>query len=268
MQVKIVKNADDVAEQAAQRMGELLVKKPNTVFGLATGSTPVALYQRLVVMYRKGELTFKDCTTFNLDEYLGLEPTSRQTYRNFMNEQLFRHIDIDLANTYLPACPQGENPRVIGTAYEQKIAEAGGIDLQILGIGCNGHIGFNEPSSSLASKTRVKTLTQGTVIDNSHLFDADEFQPELAITMGIATIMEARHILLLATGEQKAASVRKAIEGPITAMCPASTLQMHEHATVILDEAAASELEEIDYYRWVDLKHKPLVAEHGYFYDY
>ncbi len=268
MEVVIVKNADDVAVHAARRIGELLTKKPDVVFGLATGSTPIALYQRLVADHQRGELTFKRTTTFNLDEYIGIGADSKQSYRSFMYEQLFRHIDIDLANTYLPECPEGENPRVVGAAYEKKIAAAGGIDLQILGIGSNGHIGFNEPSSSLASRTRVKTLTPRTVLDNSRMFDAGEFQPQLAITMGIATIMEARHILLLATGSQKAESVRKTIEGPITAMCPASALQMHQHTAVILDEAAASELQESDYYRWVDSKHEPLVAEHGHFHDY
>ena len=268
MEVIIVKNADDVAENAAKRIGELLAKKPDAIFGLATGGTPIALYRCLVAMHQRHELSFKAATSFNLDEYIGIEPDSRQSYRSFMNEHLFRKIDIDLANTHLPECPEGENPRVVGVAYEKKIAAAGGIDLQILGIGSNGHIGFNEPSSSLASRTRVKTLTQRTVLDNSRLFDAGEFQPQLAITMGIATIMEARHILLLATGAQKAASVRKTIEGPITAMCPASALQLHQHTAVILDEAAASELEESDYYRWVDLKHEPLVAKHGHFHDY
>ena len=267
MEVIILKNTDDVADRAAQLVCELVTKKPGAVLGLATGGTPIALYQRLVAMYREGAVSFEDTATFNLDEYIGVAPDSRQSYRHFMNEHLFTHIDIDLANTHLPECLAGENPRVVGAAYEQRIAAAGGIDLQILGIGANGHIGFNEPTSSLASRTRVKTLTERTIADNSRLFDADEFQPHLAMTMGIATILESRHIFLLATGEHKAKSVRSTVEGPISAMCPASALQLHRHAVMILDETAASELSELDYYRWVSTQHEPLVNEYGYFDD-
>lgn len=267
MEVIILKDSDDVANGAAQRIAELLAKKPNAVLGLATGSTPIALYQRLIAMFRAGEVSFRDAVTFNLDEYLGIAPDNRQSYRSFMNEQLFKHIDIDLANTYLPECSQENNPRRVGASYERRIADAGGIDLQILGIGANGHIGFNEPGSSLGSRTRVKTLTESTVMDNSRMFGANEFQPRLAITMGIATILEARHILLLATGEHKATAVRKAAEGPVTAMCPASALQMHRNTALILDEAAANKLQELDYYRWTDLQNAPLVRQYGHFHD-
>ncbi len=267
MEVVIVKNPDDVAVHAAKRIVEFMIKKPDVVLGLATGNTPIALYERLVAIYNEGKLSFQDATTFNLDEYIGIEPSNPQSYRSFMNTHLFEKVDIAQSRTHVPECPPGENPRVIGDAYEQKITAVGGIDLQILGIGSNGHIGFNEPYSSLASRTRVKTLTQQTVADNNRLFASGEFQPQLAITMGIATILEARHILLLATGKQKASCIRKAIEGPVSAMCPASALQMHRYTTVILDEDAASELKESDYYRWVNLKHESLVDEYGYFHN-
>lgn len=267
MEIIVLRDIDAVANKAAQWVSELMVKKPDAVLGLATGSTPIALYQHLVELYRAGEVSFKDAVTFNLDEYLGIAPQSRQSYRSFMNAQLFEQIDIAMANTHLPACSQEDNPREVGAAYEEKIQQAGGIDLQILGIGANGHIGFNEPTSSLASRTRVKTLTERTVLDNSRLFDTDETQPLLALTMGIATILEARHILLLATGEHKAAAVRKAIEGPLTAMCPASALQMHKSTVMILDEAATSELEGVDYYRWASSQHKELVSKYGHFGD-
>ena len=267
MEVIVLNDSKDVALQAAKWVRELLAKKPNAVLGLATGSTPIALYQRLIAMYQAGEVSFSDAVTFNLDEYLGIAPTNRQSYRSFMNEQLFKHIDIDLANTHLPECPQENNPRHVGASYERRIADAGGIDLQILGIGANGHIGFNEPGSSLGSRTRVKTLTERTVMDNSRMFEADEFQPRLAITMGIATILEARHILLLAMGKQKATAVQKSVEGPVTAMCPASALQMHRNTALILDEAAANKLEELDYYRWTHLQNEPLVSQYGHFHD-
>lgn len=266
MEVTIHENPTEVAAAAARLVCELLTKKPNAVLGLATGSTPIALYGELIAAYRAGQVSFRDVVTFNLDEYIGITPDNHQSYRNFMNEQFFQHIDIDLNNTHLPECRPGDNPREVGDLYEKAIADAGGIDLQILGIGANGHIGFNEPSSSLASRTRVKTLTKRTVIDNSRLFSEEEFQPHLAMTMGIATILDAHYILLLATGENKASSVRDTVEGPVSARCPASALQMHERTVLILDDAAASKLEEVDYYRWVESQHISLVEEYGHFY--
>jgi glucosamine-6-phosphate deaminase len=184
-----------------------------------------------------------------------------------MDREFFDRVDIDKRQTFLPVCEQGNNPVRVGPRYERKIREAGGIDLQILGIGANGHIGFNEPSSSLGSRTRVKTLTRQTCEDNSRFFKGDEFQPVLAITMGIATIMEARKILLLATGANKARAVSEMIEGPVTAMCPASVLQMHEHVTVLLDEAAASGLQNRDYYDWTRLQNESLQDRFGVFHD-
>ena len=263
MEVVILKNAEQVAIYAAELVGALLKSRPDAVLGLATGSTPLALYQRLVKACQDGKISFKEVTSFNLDEYLGVAPANPQSYRSYMNRELFDRVDIDPNNTFLPACNDAQNPRQVGLLYEQHILEAGGIDLQILGIGANGHIGFNEPSSSLRSRTRVKTLTKQTLQDNSRLFSEDEFQPKLAMTMGIATIMDARKTLLLATGAAKAQAVAAMVEGPLTAMCPASILQMHEHATILLDEQAASSLKNRDYYDWANEQNESLQNRFG-----
>jgi len=263
MEIIILKNAERVATMGGELVTELLRVSPAAVLGLATGASQLALYRKLVEKYRAGEISFKNTTSFNLDEYLGVTAENPQSYRAYMQREFFDHIDIDQRKTFLPACEPGQNPVRVGPGYELKIREAGGIDLQILGIGGNGHIGFNEPSSSLNSRTRVKTLTRQTFEDNSRLFAANEFQPTLAITMGIATIMDARRILLLATGENKAEAVGKMIEGPVAAMCPASILQMHERVTVLLDEAAAGGLGNRDYYDWTHLQNESLKDRFG-----
>ena len=263
MEVVILKSADDVAIYAAKLVGVLLKFEPDAVLGLATGSTPQALYRRLVTNYRDGKISFRNVTSFNLDEYLGVSPDNPQSYRSYMNRELFDQVDIDKQNTFLPACKDDENPREVGQRYEERIRLAGGIDLQILGIGGNGHIGFNEPSSSLGSRTRVKTLTEQTFHDNSRSFSADEFQPALAITMGISSIMEARKVLLLATGAGKADAVARMVEGPLTALCPASILQMHEYATILLDEQAAAQLQNRNYYDWAKLQNESLKERFG-----
>jgi glucosamine-6-phosphate deaminase len=238
MQIIIYDNALQVAESTAQWVKELIKKKPTPVLGLATGSTPIRLYKQLVEQHKRDDLSFKNVTTFNLDEYHQIDAANPQSYRSFMAENLFNHVDIDVNNTYLPTCAMGENPRVQGLAYEDKINQKGGLDLQILGIGANGHIGFNEPTSSLSSRTRIKTLTQQTIADNSRLFKPDEDQPTMAMTMGIATIMDARYVLLMATGASKASAVKDMITGGVSAMCPASALQMHENTIVLLDKEA------------------------------
>lgn len=257
MQIVILDTPEQVANYGADRFADQLNNKPDSVLGLATGSTPIALYSALIARVQRGELSFAKARTFNLDEYLGLAGTHPQSYRYFMNEHLFRHLDIDLANT---AVPDGatEEPLAACDAYEAAIETAGGIDLQLLGIGRNGHIGFNEPSSSLASRTRVKTLTPDTVKANQRFFEDGEFQPHLSITMGIGTIMEARQILLLATGESKAAAVRATVEGPLAARCPASILQMHPKATLVLDRAAASQLEDVAFYQYIEQENQRL----------
>ena len=267
MEIVILKNAEVVASSAAELVAGLLSHRPAAVLGLATGTTQLSLYHQLVKMHRDNGLSFKQTRSFNLDEYLGVAANSPQSYRSFMNREFFDHIDIDKQNTLLPFCSENENPHLVAQQYEQQIADAGGIDLQLMGLGVNGHIGFNEPSSSLSSRTRVKTLTQQTLMDNSHLFCADEFQPKLAITMGIATIMDARSILLLATGANKAEAVAKLVEGPITAMCPASILQLHEHVTVLLDEKAAKHLKNRDYYNWAFEQNESLKSRFGVFHE-
>ncbi|MEP1447852.1 MAG: glucosamine-6-phosphate deaminase [Paraglaciecola sp.] len=268
MQIIIYDNAHQVAESAAKWVKELINKKPAPVLGLATGSTPISLYKQLVEQHKAQGLSFKNVTTFNLDEYHQIDPLNPQSYRSFMDKNLFSHVDIDMNNTFLPTCAVGENPRVQGLAYEENIKKHGGIDLQILGIGANGHIGFNEPTSSLSSRTRIKTLTQQTISDNSRLFKPNEKQPTMAMTMGIATIMNARYVLLMATGANKANAVKDMITGGVSAMCPASALQMHENAIILLDKAAASELGEQNYYQWAESENRKLIEHYGYFHNY
>lgn len=246
----IVETARDVAGYAAKLMIKQLSQKPDSVLGLATGSTPLGLYQRLVELYRRDKVSFQEVTTFNLDEYVGLLGSSTNSYQWFMRQKLFKHIDVDLQNTHIPSCEPGQDPFCIAKQYEAQIIRAGGIDLQILGIGANGHIGFNEPSSSLASRTRVKTLTQSTIDQNSKWFGDQEPQPYLAITMGIGTIMDADRVLLMAIGKNKAKAVAKMVEGPVSAACPASVLQHHQQVNIVVDAAAASELKNTEYYHW------------------
>lgn len=258
MKVVILENADAVAAYGAKMFCQQLHTKPNSTLGLATGSTPVALYERLIEANRAGQVSFEHAFSFNLDEYLGLDSNHPQSYRHFMNEKLFNHIDIALANTRVPN-GMAADPLAACADYEAEIAARGGIDLQLLGIGRNGHIGFNEPASSLASRTRVKTLTQATIDDNSRFFAEDEYQPHLAITMGIGTIMEARRVVLLATGAGKAQAIRATVEGPISASCPASILQMHPAATLIVDEAAAGELADKEFFKHIERENQQLL---------
>ncbi|RMF08232.1 MAG: glucosamine-6-phosphate deaminase [Candidatus Neomarinimicrobiota bacterium] len=252
MLVIVEKEYADMCRVAAKMVVDRLRKKPNLVLGLATGSTPVGLYQELIRYHREDGLDFSKVVTFNLDEYIGLPPHHEQSYATFMKTQLFDHINISPENIHIPQGMFGEvnitafetDPAVTAFChwYEDEIKRAGGIDIQILGIGGNGHIAFNEPGSSLGSRTRVKTLTEKTRRDNARFFASIDEVPRYAITMGIGTIMEAREVLLLANGEGKAEAVRRSIEGPVTAMCPASMLQMHRKSTIILDQGAASKL--------------------------
>lgn len=262
MEIVILETAEQVARRASDMVCRQLARKPDSVLGLATGSTPVALYAELIRRHHHGEVSFRAATTFNLDEYVDLPPTHPQSYRHFMDHVLFHHVDIDPSRTHVPR-GDAPNPVQEGPAYEALIAAAGGIDLQILGIGTDGHVGFNEPTSSLASRTRIKTLTRQTVEDNSRFFSPEEEQPLLAITMGIATILEARRIVLMATGVNKAGAVAAAVEGPLSAMCPASCLQLHPKATVILDRPSASALRQTDYYDWVLRQQDEIARRHG-----
>lgn len=251
MEVVILDDEQQVATTAASLIIETITKYASPVLGLATGGTPVSTYAHLVELHKQAKVSFADVTTFNLDEYLGLASDAPQSYRTFMNQMLFEHIDIDKSQTHLPECGQDQDPSSVGPRYEQLIQANGGIDLQILGIGRNGHIGFNEPTSSLSSRTRVKTLTKRTVESNSRYFSDSESQPKLAITMGIGTIMEARKVVLLATGIEKSEAVRESVEGPVSAMWPASILQLHRDVVVLLDRAAASGLRQLEYYDWI-----------------
>ncbi|MEO0414112.1 MAG: glucosamine-6-phosphate deaminase [Verrucomicrobiota bacterium] len=261
MQVIIMPDADAVAKRCADIVECQIKTLPDSVLGLATGSSPIGMYDQLIDRCQHHGLSFADVTSFNLDEYVGIPADHSQSYRTFMNLSLFDRVDIDLEKTHVPD-GMAENPLEVGPAYEEQIRAAGGIDLQVLGIGSDGHIGFNEPTSSLRSRTRIKTLTKQTLEDNSRFFEPDEFQPKLAVTMGIATILEARRILLIATGEGKAEAVRDTVEGPLSSFVPASALQLHEKATVVVDEAAASQLELREYYQFVSDLQDDLVKKH------
>ncbi|MFQ5631556.1 MAG: glucosamine-6-phosphate deaminase, partial [bacterium] len=220
---------------------ELVSKKPNCVLGFATGSTPLGLYGELIRVHRHEGLDFSKVTTFNLDEYVGLPPEHSQSYHYFMRENLFKHINVDPRFVHIP---MGMAVDIEGHCiwYEKQIEKAGGIDLQSLGIGANGHIAFNEPGSSLGSRTRIKTLTGTTREANARFFKDPKEVPTQAITMGVGTIMDAKTLLLIATGEAKAHAIQATCEGPITARWPATIVQMHRLATVIVDKTAASKL--------------------------
>ncbi len=249
MKVIIAKDYEEVSDRAAERVIAALRQKPGLVLGLATGSSPVGLYRRLAEAHHNDGLDFSQVVSFNLDEYVGLAPEHEQSYRRFMNENLFDHVNIRSENTHVPdglARPLLEHCR----DYERMIREAGGIDLQVLGVGRDGHVAFNEPGTSLGSRTHVTALTRETIEDNSRFFEGPDEVPRFAVTMGIGTILEARTCLLLAVGEDKADAVRAAIEGPVTSMVTASALQLHPDTVAVVDEAAAGKLERADFYRW------------------
>lgn len=255
MEVIIQPDAEAASAVAARLVRNLVRRKPDAVLGFATGSTPLRLYRELVRMHGEEGLDFSRVRTFNLDEYVGLPPDHPQSYHCFMFQNLFNGLNIPVENIRMPDGMAGDIPAFCA-AYEQAIEEAGGIDLQILGIGSDGHIGFNEPTSSLASRTRIKTITEETRRDNARFFGSEEAVPRHVITMGVGTIMEARMCLLMAFGKGKAEAVARSVEGPVTSMVPASALQFHPVVKLLLDEAAAARLGQSDYYRWV-YEHKP-----------
>jgi len=258
MDVWILESAQAVAVKAADICAELIQAKPDARLGLATGATPQALYAELVRRNQLGQLSFARVETFNLDEYLGVGPNQPRSFHHAMRDSLFDHVDIDPINTHLPA-GDAADPAAEAAAYDALIKARGGIDLQILGIGRNGHIGFNEPGSSLRSRTRVKTLSRATLRDNQ-LGKPDFEAPVMAITMGIGTILDARALLVLATGWAKAPAVAAALEGPLSARCPASAIQLHPDATVVLDPAAAADLRLTEYYELVDRARRHLAS--------
>lgn len=248
MRVIIVSDYDALTEEAAKIIKNKIDKKPDLVLGLATGNTPLGVYKRLIQFHQEEGLDFSKVKTFNLDEYVGLNPKHPRSFHYFMWNNLFNHINIKEENVYIP---RGDVKKLKDYCrwYERKIKEMKGIDLQLLGIGRDGHIGFNEPGSSFASRTRVKTLTPETIEDNSRFFKDRQEVPKYAITMGIKTIAEAKECLLLASGFAKAQAIKACIEGPVSAYVPASFLQFHPAVTVIIDEQAASKLERKDYYK-------------------
>ncbi len=241
MLVIVKDNYDLMSREAAKIVADRLRRKPNLVLGLATGSTPLGLYKELIRMHREEGLDFSKVTTFNLDEYVGIPPTHDQSYHYFMWENFLKHVNIDRRYIHIPM-GMAKDIDAFCTWYEERIRECGGIDLQVLGIGANGHIAFNEPGSSLGSRTRIKTLTGTTRMDNARFFKDPAEVPKYAITMGVGTIMDAREILLLANKPGKADAIKAAVEGPITAMCPASIIQLHQKAFVIVDKDASSRL--------------------------
>ncbi len=251
MEVIIRPTAEAAAELTAALVAAGLRENPKLVMGFATVRTMEHVYALLVREHREHGLSFAGVTTFNLDEYVGFPPGHPDSYRSYMHERLFKHIDVNPANTHLPDGSATDLDAECA-AYEERIASVGGIDLQLLGIGVVGHIGFNEPLSALRSRTRVKALSPRTLAQNAPLFGGDVNKvPRRAITMGVGTILDSRRAILLATGADKAEIIAKAVEGPVTGMISASALQLHARCTVIVDEAAASKLTEQDYYRWI-----------------
>lgn len=251
MLVLLKSSYEELSCEAARIVASAVRSKPSMTLGLATGSTTLGMYRELVRLHKEEGLDFSRVVTFNLDEYLGLSGEHPQSFHRFMQENFFDHVNIPAAKIHIPGGKPSGNYEEYFLSYERAIREAGGIDLQILGIGRNGHIGFNEPTSSFGSRTRLKVLTRETIEDNRKFFAPGEEVPECAITMGIGTILEAKRIVLLATGAAKAESVAEAIEGPITASVTASCLQLHEDVTFVIDEAAGEKLKQRDYYRRV-----------------
>jgi len=251
MLVVIQKDYEEVSREAARIVAGAVRANPEIVLGLATGSTPLGLYKELVALFQAGSLDFSRATSFNLDAYLGLAHSHPQSFHHFMQHNFLSQINLPADRAHIPDGTITGKYDEYCAGYEQAIKSAGGIELQILGIGRNGHIGFNEPTSSLASRTRLKALSRETVEDNRHFFSSASEMPQCAITMGIGTILDSRRVLLLASGRSKAAAVAKAIEGPITSSVSASALQMHPDVTFIIDEEAAYSLTQRDYYRHV-----------------
>ena len=257
MRVYITKDYDELSQRAARIIADVVKQKPDAVLGLATGSSPVGMYNELIRMHKEQGLDFSKVTTFNLDEYYGLAPDHDQSYYYFMNENLFNHINIDQKNVHVPD-GQAKDVDAFCEGYEEAIKKAGGIDIQVLGIGGDGHIAFNEPGSSLGSRTRIKTLTEETIEDNARFFEKKEDVPQYAITMGVGTVMEAKKLLMVANGWKKAQVIAQCIEGPISTGVTASVIQMHPRVAVILDEEAGSQLQRKKYYRHVTNKEMEL----------
>lgn len=241
MQICVFDNAQQVGQAAATLIAAQLIRKPNSVLGLATGSSPIPCYQQLIAMHRQGIVDFSGVTTFNLDEYVGIPEDHPCSYHRFMDEQLFQHVNIRRDAVHVPS-GLGSDLNAVAAAYDQAIVQAGGIDLQLLGIGHNGHIGFNEPGSRFIYGCHVVELTQSTIEANTRFFDSEADVPRKAISLGIGSIMNARQVLLIATGADKAEAVRLSVQGEVDPQVQASILQTHSNTIFLLDRAAASRL--------------------------
>ena len=238
MKLIVVENYEELSKVAAQEYANVIKENPKAVLGLATGGSPIGMYKELIKMYENKELDFSNVTTVNLDEYVGLNPEHEQSYRHFMNENLFKHINVDITKTFVPN-GLAEDLAAQCKEYDEKIKELGGIDVQLLGMGNNGHIAFNEPDTELSAGTHVISLTQNTIEANARFFDNIDDVPKTAITMGVGGIMKAKKIILIASGESKAEAIKGIFSGKITTENPASMLQMHRDAVVIVDKDAA-----------------------------
>lgn len=243
MRVYKVKNYDEMSRKAANVISAEVISKPDCVLGLATGSTPIGTYQQLIEWYQKGDLDFSEVKTANLDEYRGLKRDNDQSYYYFMNENLFKHVNIDPANTNIP---NGENPDAAEECanYDKLVKRLGGADLQLLGLGHNGHIGFNEPADHFVVGTQCVDLQESTIEANKRFFASEADVPRQAYTMGIGTIMSAKKILLIVSGADKADILAQVLTGPVKPQVPASILQLHKNVTVVADEAALSKIPE------------------------
>jgi glucosamine-6-phosphate deaminase len=252
-EIIIVPTAEDGGALVADEIVRLIAGRQDAVLGLATGSSPLPVYHAL--RSRVAGIDVSRVRGFALDEYVGIDPAHPQSYRSVITSEVVEPLGLTPELIHTPSGAL-EGIEDAGARYERAIRESGGVDLQLLGIGSTGHIGFNEPGSSFASRTRVKTLLEQTRLDNARFFDSPDEVPIHCITQGLGTILDARHIVLLAFGEAKAQAVAGAVEGPLTASLPGSAIQLHAHATVVIDEAAASQLEKADYYRYA-FAHKP-----------
>lgn len=255
MEVVVLPSPAEVGRLAARQIAALVAGQPDAVLGLATGSSPLAIYAELAAAVRAGTLDARRVRGFALDEYVGIPADHPQSYAAVIRREVTEPLGLDPARVQVPD-GRAEDLEAACAAYEAAIADAGGVDLQILGIGANGHIGFNEPTSSLRSRTRIKTLAQRTREDNARFFASADDVPHHCLTQGLGTIMDARQVVLVAQGEAKAAAVAACVEGPVTSLCPGSVLQFHPKATVIVDDAAAARLTLTDYYRYT-YAHKP-----------
>lgn len=241
MEVIVCADQEEAADRVAAEILAAHRRKPDLALGLATGSTPIGVYKRIIQSREETGRDFSRLRTFNLDEYLGLTPGHPQSYRHFMQTHLFSGLNVPPGSIHFPPT-EGPDLEAKCAEYERHIEAAGGIDLQLLGVGSNGHIGFNEPASSLASRTQVTVLTEKTIDDNARFYAEGEYQPHVAVTMGVGTIRDAGRILLQAFGAKKAPAIQAAVEGPVSSLCPASALQLHPRVTLYLDRAASSEL--------------------------